>query len=79
MFDNQITISKSAYKRLSILSSRLGKVENEIANLAILNFNYKKEMPKRDLLKSAKGIWADREDLQDLKEIRKTWERNFND
>lgn len=79
MFENQISISKSAHKKLTLLSSQLGKNENEIANLAILNFNYEKVIPKKELLKKAKGMWTDRIDLPDFKEIRKFWDREFND
>ncbi|MDT3739831.1 MAG: hypothetical protein RO257_10075 [Candidatus Kapabacteria bacterium] len=79
MFENHISISKSAQKRLTLLSSQLGKNENEIANLAILNYNYEKEIPIRELLKKAKGMWTDRIDLPDYNKIRKSWEREFND
>lgn len=79
MFENQISISKSAHKKLTLLSSQLGKKENEIANLAILNFNYEKVIPKKELLKKAKGMWTDRIYLPDFKEIRKSWDREFND
>jgi len=79
MFENHISISKSAQKRLTLLSSQLGKNENEIANLAILNYNYGKEIPIRELLKKAKGMWTDRIDLPDYNKIRKSWEREFND
>ncbi len=79
MFENQISISKSAYKKLTLLSSQLGKKENEIANIAILNYKYEELIPKKEMLKKAKGIWADKIDFSDSKELRKSWEREFND
>jgi hypothetical protein len=72
----QVNISKSAYNRLTSLSNKLGKKESEIANLAILNYNPSEENHKLDLLRKARGIWANRTDLLSAEQLRAIWERN---
>lgn len=77
MEQTQINISKSAYKRLYSLSIELGKKESEIVNLAILNYQPKKNINRINLLRKAKGIWADRSDMDNATELRNLWERNI--
>ncbi|MCX6153799.1 MAG: hypothetical protein NT007_06550 [Candidatus Kapabacteria bacterium] len=78
MLQTQISISKTAYKKLALLSAKLGKKENEVANLAILNYQFDKVINKKEFLKKGKGIWADRVDIPDSNELRNSWEREFN-
>jgi hypothetical protein len=73
----QINISKSAYKKLYSLAIALGKKESEIVNLAILNYKPTKNINRNNLLRKAKGIWADRTDMDLSSELRNSWERNI--
>jgi hypothetical protein len=75
----QINISKSAYKKLNLLSLKLGKKESELANLAILNYNPALSLNNLDKLKKAKGIWADKNDNINLEELRNSWDREINE
>jgi hypothetical protein len=75
MYQANVNISKSAYSKLSNLSMKLGKKESEIANLAILNYNPLEENQRLNLIKKARGIWSDRNDLPSPKELRDLWER----
>ena len=79
MLQAHINISKSAYKKLTSLSNKLGKKESEIANLAILNYNPLNNNRKLNLMRKARGIWINRNDIPSARELRDSWERNLDE
>lgn len=77
MYQAQIEIAESTYQKLLQLSKELGKKENEVISLAILNFKSTETKRKNrlKLLKSAKGMWIDKTGTPNFSELRKEWDR----
>jgi metal-responsive CopG/Arc/MetJ family transcriptional regulator len=76
MLKTQISLPEQIQNALDEISQRTGKPVNELIHEAIEIFvSENKQKNRRDLMQKARGIWADREDLKGMENIRKEWER----
>jgi len=58
------------------LASRLGRSQSEIIRAAVDGYIERYQEGNRlDLLRQARGLWADREDLPDFSEVRREIDR----
>ncbi len=79
----QITLTDQNSEKLNRLSAETGKTPEQLANEAIelLPANSDTDEAEkfqrwRKALLGIEGMWADRDDLPDFAELRKTWDRN---
>ncbi|MEC4813947.1 MAG: hypothetical protein SAK29_11840 [Scytonema sp. PMC 1069.18] len=76
MLETQISLSEQIQNALDEISQRTGKPVNELIHEAIEIFVSENQQKKRRvLMQKARGIWADREDLKSLENIREEWNR----
>ena len=76
MIRTQIYLTDKQRAELSIIAKNLGKKQSEIIREAIDNLiDQSGKSRKKMMLKEAAGIWKDREDLPDFREIRSEWDR----
>ncbi len=76
MLETQLSLSEQIQNALGEISQRTGKPVNELIYEAIEIFVSENQQKKRrDLMQKARGIWADREDLNSRENIRKEWDR----
>jgi len=72
----QVTLTDSESRAIQALSRSQGKTEEEILHEAIEQFL--RQQPAEDRLakmRQARGMWRDRDDLPDFRELRKEWDR----
>lgn len=82
MIRSQVYLTEAERKQLHSLSHALGKSQSELIREAIDQFimrNLKNKADKLMALQQAKGLWADRKDLSDIRESRKELDRHFPD
>jgi metal-responsive CopG/Arc/MetJ family transcriptional regulator len=83
MFRTQVYLTSSEREGLDQIAQELGKHKSELIREAIDQFiinsrSLKRE--KRSALKAAAGLWKNREDLPDLRSLRKEFDRlDYND
>ena len=76
MIRTQIYLTDKQRTELSVIANNLGKKQSEIIREAIDNLiDQSRESRKKMMLREAAGIWKDREDLPDFREIRSEWDR----
>ncbi|GAA6622352.1 hypothetical protein [Scytonema sp. NUACC26] len=76
MLETQLSLSEQIQNALDEISQRIGQPVNELIHEAIKIFVSENQQKKRrDLMQKARGIWADREDLNSRENLRKEWER----
>ena len=78
----QVSLSDKNSARLLELSHETGKTPDQLANEAVEKFATAEEREEaeklsrwREALTGVEGIWADRDDLPDFAELRRTWDR----
>jgi Ribbon-helix-helix domain len=74
MFRTQVYITENERKMLLLFSNETGKAQSSIIREAIDQYIEKKILEKRARkhnLRAAAGLWAEREDLPDLNQLRK--------
>jgi hypothetical protein len=72
----RITLSKPEYDALKELSQRTGKSEQRLLHDAVEQLLARSNHRDRlALLRKAKGIWKDRQDLPDAAALRAEWDR----
>lgn len=78
MIRTQIYITENERRSLAQLARHTGKNQSELIREAIDLFCQLQAGDNRvDFLRSAKGIWEDRNDLSDFESIRKEFDREF--
>jgi hypothetical protein len=76
MVRTQIYLTEKEQKALQSLSRRTGKKQSELIREAIDAFIIRFSKQERsEQLQKAKGMWKDRNDLPDLIELRREWDR----
>ncbi len=76
MVRTQIYLTEKEHKVLRSISVKTGKSQSELIREAIDQLVCQfEELDRKKLLKQARGIWQDRQDLPDLKKLRREWER----
>jgi len=80
MIRTQIYLTAAERNGLIVLSKKTGLHQSFLIREAIDQYIAKEKLAKKDkanALKSAAGIWANRDDLPDLDSIRKEFDRKF--
>ena len=76
MIRTQIYLTDRQRAELSIIAKNLGKKQSEIIREAIDRLiDQTGENRKKMALRQAAGIWKNRKDLPDFREIRSEWDR----
>lgn len=71
-----IHLSDTTRRALHQIAERTEKSESEIIDEALQQFiEHRSEPDRLTLLRQARGIWKDRDDLPDAGELRKEWNR----
>jgi hypothetical protein len=72
----QIYLTKKERKALKTLADRLGRSQSELIRLAVDRYIELYQQGSRlELLRQARGVWAEREDLPDFRTIRRELDR----
>ena len=72
----QVSLTEEQSEALQSLSEQTGKTPEELINEAVSMFLQQNENERRlALLHRARGMWKDRTDLPDLRELREEWNR----
>ena len=78
MVRTQIYLTEDEKETLQSISKETGKTQSELIRTAIERFIIEFEPRDRlSLLRQARGIWRDRTDLPDLRELRRELDRRF--
>ena len=76
MVRKQIYLTEEEQRELKAIAITTGARQSELIRTAIDNFiAVYKERDRKKLLMQAKGIWKDRDDLPDIRQMRSEWER----
>ncbi len=71
MTGNQVFLTDSELQLLHAMSQSTGKTENELLHQALdLSRNQADLESRRALLRAARGMWQDRDDLPSLRDLR---------
>ncbi len=77
MIRTQIYLTDRQRSELAAISKTLGKKQSELIREAVDRFIDQAGESRREIvLREAVGIWKDRTDLPDFKEIRTEWDRH---
>lgn len=72
----QIYLTPKEHELLKSISDQTGKTKSSIIREAVDQYIARYETQDRnELLKSARGIWKNREDIPDVEKLRKEFER----
>ncbi len=72
----QIYLTEREHTAVKSIARRLGKTQSEVIRTAVDRFIDREEPANRlDLLRSARGLWSDRQDLPAADELRREWDR----
>ena len=78
MIRTQVYLEDSARKALRSIALQTGKKQSELIRVAIDNLiAATQQNDRKSRLKNARGIWKDRDDLINLEDIRKEWDRKL--
>lgn len=76
MQETQISLTEPIENALNEISQRTGKPVKELIREAIEIFVSENNLAnRRALMQKARGIWADREDIESIESIREEWNR----
>lgn len=76
MVRTQVYLTDRQRAELGIISKTLGKKQSELIREAVdLLIEQSGLIRRESALREAAGIWKDREDLPDFREIRSEWDR----
>ncbi len=72
-----VHVSDTTRRAIHQIAQSTGKSESDILNEALQLFIERRQEPNRlELLRQARGMWKDRDDLPDAAELRKEWDRD---
>ena len=75
---NQLTLTEAETRAIRDLSRSVGQAPEAILHAAIEQFLAQHQTSHRlQSLRAARGIWSDREDTPDARELRREWDRTF--
>jgi hypothetical protein len=78
MVGNPISLSDVECQLLHSMSQLTGRTENELLHEALDLLKVQVDLEsRRSLLREARGIWRDRDDLPTLAQLRSEMNRNF--
>ena len=78
MMETKINLTEQNQQALIEISHLTGKSQQELITSAIEDLIKNYQQKKRlDLMQQAKGIWKDREDIPNLEELRKEFNREW--
>ncbi len=78
MITAQILLTEAQHQGLEHLAKQTGKTRDQLILEAVVKLLPSEEKPDwREALRKARGIWKDRTDLPDLRELRKEWNRRL--
>ncbi len=73
---NQLTLTDDEVRAIHDLSASVGQSPETILHAAIEQFLARHRQQNRlEAMRAARGIWSDRDDVPDLRELRDEWER----
>lgn len=73
---NQLTLTDDEVRAIHDLSQNVGQPPEAILHAAIEQFLAQHRSSNRlKAMRAARGIWSEREDLPDLRELRSEWDR----
>ena len=72
----QIYLTDRERKAVKAIARRLGTTQSEVIRTAVDRFIDRESLAGRlDLIRSARGMWRDRQDLLDADALRSEWDR----
>ena len=72
----QIYLTKKERKALKALADRLGRSQSELIRMAVDRYiEFYQQGSRLELLRQARGVWAERKDLPDFRTIRRELDR----
>lgn len=76
MVATEISLTEDERQALDQIARQTGRSPNELVREAVdrLIAGFQRQ-DRRALMQSAKGIWKDRDDVPDLAELRREWQR----
>ncbi|CAC5341077.1 MULTISPECIES: ribbon-helix-helix domain-containing protein [Planktothrix] len=76
MPETKISLDEPLQNALAEISRETGKTESQLISEAVERLIKDYQRQNRYLLiQQAKGIWADREDIPDVQQLRQEWQR----
>lgn len=76
MPETKISLDEPMQNALAEISRETGKSQSQLINEAVERLIKDYQRQNRYLLiQQAKGIWADREDIPDVQQLRQEWQR----
>lgn len=76
MFTAQITLTEPERQIIQDITQHTGKTLDQVLHEAVTQFIARSPVRDRQaLLRQARGMWKDREDLSDLAPLRQEWDR----
>lgn len=77
MVRTQIYLTEKEQRALRALGKSIGQTQSEMIRQAVDEFVQRRHGSHRlEILRQARGIWSDRTDLPDLRELRRGWRRS---
>ncbi len=72
----QIYLTDREWTAVKSIARRLGKTQSEVIRTAVDRLIDRESSASRlDLIRSARGLWRDRQDLPDVDALRGEWDR----
>ena len=76
MIRTQIYLTESERAALGVLAATTGKAQSELIRKAVDNLIEQSSEARREaVFNKAAGLWEDRNDLPDFKDLRRQWDR----
>ena len=76
MIRTQIYLTESERAALGVLAATTGKAQSELIRKAVDNLIEQSSEARREaVFNKAAGLWKDRNDLPDFKDLRRQWDR----